>query len=1040
MYLYKLSEKTLSEWRQALSSYPDFDSEMKELSSPDTKIVYSFDEETGNILYEAITPSSSYFSFLLTSGKQVFPNPAFPTQKKERSLLFAYFLANKERKISLDREKSLYLPLSPRIGEEAYMDEEEAASYSEAKKDLLALKASLKGKLPSLEKSLLPPLSFSFLYKEESKDGPYEGRIYLLTSLGKRKIGTPALLLNAYRKREKALLDGHSYNFSSLPEIPSLECLIARAKAPSTLLDCFYLSKGDFLLFLSLLQTGDSLVYGGVSYRVKPKEEGKLAFEDGRLRLPYDPSNAEMVASSTRGAIFDKKKGELTLLEFPSEIVPSILTYLSAHPSLPSTSLDETLAKESLGYLSPESIEQGKGNALKISYSLEALRGGTLCGKTVYSRGNALNGFATPIYPGEKERKDAFLKALSSLGLPENGYLSAKKEVQKVLGEDLSPLAKLASCSFGEGLIGGTSRKMPPLVYKIYGEPSSGFSLSFSFLGKENWTKEETDSALEAYGKGQGFFLFRGIPLSFASLSGGILDSLLEMGIPLRDGTKITMPEALRLEKDKGEDEKKSSPLNEALESILSYEKIPLPEKGSVGLSLLRPYQKSAVKWMKALYACHLGGVLSDEMGLGKTLESIAFLSLVKEKSPILVVAPKSVLYNWKSEFARFDPEREVLVLPTLQKEREEAILGIENDKSKVILTSYDSLRNDVELYKGKRFSVLLLDEAQSIANAFAKKSLAVKEIDASARFALTGTPIQNSLLDLWSIFDFILPGYFPPYAEFKATFGSNEFASEEKKRFLEKSISPFLLRRTKKEVLLDLPKREESNFFLTLSESQRSVYEEYLLKARGELAKEENGDGDKISVLAAITRLRQICVDPGLFLDGYQGDAVKIAYLLDSLDSLLQEGHKALVFSSFVSALEEVDRKLQEKGISHYLLKGSTGAKERLEMASSFNSDPEVGVMLVSLKAGGTGLNLIGADTVFLLDPWWNLSAEEQAFARAHRIGQDKNVTVFRLIASNSVEERMLSLQARKKELGSILGGITSAPFSKEDFAFLLS
>lgn len=1040
MYLYKLSEKTLQEWKEELSSYPDFDSESKELSDPSTRILYSYSEETGDILYEAFTKDSHYYSFLLSPGKKVSPNPAFPMQKKERALLFAYSLALKERRMSLEREKSLYSSLCRKIGEEALMDEEEARAYSHAKKDLLSLKASLPLALATLEKSLLPPLSFSFLYKEEGKERPYEGRIYLDTPSGKRKIGCPALLLNAYKKKSKATLDGRSYDFSLLGEIAALENLLSHAKLPSTLEDHFTFSKGDFLSFLFLLREGETLVYAGSNYAVKEKERGKILYKDGRLRLNFDPSESELILYGKMGARFDKKKGELTPLEFSSEATPAVLSYLLSHPSLPSASLDESLAKEALGFLPPEEIEGGEANELKLSFRLEALQGGVLSMKTLYSRGEALLGLATPLYPGEKDRKDAFLKGLSQLGLKENGILSGKKEVQRILEEDLSPLMDMASCSFSKGLLGPKSRKIPPLSYSILGNSSSGFSLSFSFLSKDAWSEEEVNGALSAYGKGQGFYLFRGAPLSLSPLSGSFLDSLLEMGVPLESGSSLSMPEALRLGKEAGEKGLQCSDLDSALDDVLSYEKMALPEKGSVGLSLLRPYQRSAVKWMKALFDHRLGGVLSDEMGLGKTLESIAFLSLVKEKAPILVVAPKSVLYNWKSEFERFDPEREVLVLPSLQKEREEAIKAIDNSSQKVVLTSYDSLRNDVEFYRGKRFSVLLLDEAQSIANAFAKKSLAVKEIESSSRFALTGTPIQNSLLDLWSIFDFILPGYFPPYAKFKSAYGSNEFASAEKKRFLEKSIAPFLLRRTKKEVLIDLPKREETNFFLDLGESQRLVYDEYLAKARGELQKEEQGESDKISVLSAITRLRQICVDPSLFLEDYQGEAVKIAYLMDSLDSLLQEGHKALVFSSFVSALEEVDRKLSEKGIAHYLLKGSTGAKERLEMASSFNNDPHIGVMLVSLKAGGTGLNLIGADTVFLLDPWWNLSAEEQAFARAHRIGQDKNVTVFRLIASASVEERMLTLQKKKKELGSILGGITSAPFSKEDFAFLLS
>lgn len=350
---------------------------------------------------------------------------------------------------------------------------------------------------------------------------------------------------------------------------------------------------------------------------------------------------------------------------------------------------------------------------------------------------------------------------------------------------------------------------------------------------------------------------------------------------------------------------------------------------------------------------------------------------------------------------------------------------------------SYDTLRNDVEEIKDTEFSLVLLDEAQYIANAKALKTKAVKELHAISRIVLTGTPVQNSLNDLWSIFDFLLPGYFPPLSRYREQFGDLEFASEEARARLLAKIKPFLLGRKKNDVLKELPDKENIDIVLPMDEKQRIVYESHLAMARQYLSEK----GGMMKALSMMTRLRQICITPSLFLEG-EYTSSKISALVKALCELKESGRRAIVFSSFVTALSLIKDELEKVGLTSESITGKTSAKVRVILADRFNEDDSpIDVMLVSLKAGGTGLNLTGADTVFHLDPWWNIATERQAEDRAHRIGQKNKVTVFKFLIKDSIEEKVLALQKMKGLLidltdeASLEGALT-----EEDYKFLLS
>lgn len=438
--------------------------------------------------------------------------------------------------------------------------------------------------------------------------------------------------------------------------------------------------------------------------------------------------------------------------------------------------------------------------------------------------------------------------------------------------------------------------------------------------------------------------------------------------------------------------------------------------------NIMRDYQKVGFQWFKALTKSGLGGILADDMGLGKTLQVLALVLSEKEErnQPALVIAPTSLVYNWVSEAEKFTPELKVLAIVGDQTQRQPLLEQI--NEYDLVITSYPLIRRDISAYKQYRFSFCFIDEAQHVKNHYTQSARAIRKISAKNRFALTGTPMENSLMELWSIFDFIMPGYLYSQQVFQERFEKpivNE-ASKEANSDLSRHIRPFILRRMKKDVLKELPEKIESTITCGLTEEQRKLYNAILAQARHEIEEniEQRGfERSHIQILAALTRLRQICCHPASFIEDYQGGSGKLELLDELLDELLSSGHRVLLFSQFTSVLDIIEKELINKGIKYFYLSGKTPAIERASIVSRFN-EGESDVFLLSLKAGGTGLTLTGADTIIHYDPWWNPAVEEQATDRAYRIGQDKVVQVFKLITRKTIEEKIIQLQKKKKEM----------------------
>lgn len=438
---------------------------------------------------------------------------------------------------------------------------------------------------------------------------------------------------------------------------------------------------------------------------------------------------------------------------------------------------------------------------------------------------------------------------------------------------------------------------------------------------------------------------------------------------------------------------------------------------------ILRNYQKKGFRWLKTMARFGLGGILADDMGLGKTLETIAFLLSNHEETPAgehrmsLVVCPTSLVLNWVDEIARFAPMLKTLAVLGSAAQRAELAQTI--PQYDVIVTSYELLKRDVKLYQPYTFDCEIIDEAQYVKNAGTQNARAVKQVQSLHRFALTGTPVENSLAELWSIFDFLMPGYLYNHTKFREQFElpivkENDGQALER---LRRMLSPFILRRLKSSVLRELPPKTETVLYASFEGEQKKLYLANLASIRQELSGSAGAGGNKLIVLAMLTRLRQLCCDPSLYYEGYEGGSAKLELCMELLHSTTQSGHKVLLFSQFTSMLSIIAERLTADGIGYYVLRGSTSKEERARLTSRFNSD-DTPVFLISLKAGGTGLNLTAADIVIHYDPWWNVSAQNQATDRAHRIGQKSAVQVYKLIAKDTIEEKILQLQQDKLKL----------------------
>lgn len=629
----------------------------------------------------------------------------------------------------------------------------------------------------------------------------------------------------------------------------------------------------------------------------------------------------------------------------------------------------------------------------------------------------------------EFDRENEILSLIKQFGFRAYGRLFLLDDTEKImflLTDKLIELKKTSEVYYSEDF-----KKLHAINLGSIGlSLSSDESLIYMNINLENISDEELIELLDAIKNKKKYYrLKNGSIINLGSVeSEKFIDFLSNLNIDKRDIKnglfEIPLNKCLYIQeylKEKGFD-------NVEIEKTLSdlMDKVSKPMESEIIIEgdlneVLRNYQKDGVKWLNNMAKYSFGGILADDMGLGKTLQVLAFILSQKErKLPCLVVAPSSIIYNWKMEAEKFAPHLKVLVVTGIKEKR--SMLILTSKDYDLIVTSYGALRNDHEDYQKMKFSYIFVDEAQNIKNPLTINSNSVKSLKSGCCFAITGTPIENRLTELWSIFDFVMPGFLKDKNKFAADFeepivkGKNAEKSEE----LSRLIKPFILRRLKRDVLTELPEKIETSYLAEMKEEQKKIYAAYYKSFKEELISQmEESDAGKnhIELLAALTRLRQICAHPATFMEDYDGGSGKLELAMDIIIQSINSGHSILVFSQFTKILKIIRYELENRDINYYYLDGSMKPEERMMEIDNFNSEREA-VFLISLKAGGTGLNLTKADIIIHFDPWWNPAVEDQASDRAHRMGQKKVVQVYKLLTEGTIEERIAKLQDNKRDL----------------------
>lgn len=797
------------------------------------------------------------------------------------------------------------------------------------------------------------------------------------------------------------------------------------------------------LVGLLRLYKGRIIHFDKVPYLVEEDEQVIKMFidEDGSLSSSISvPDNATTFHGKSCSLCFDHSTKRVSFIGFANQKTKMLYDFYIDHPDFDYSLFQEEIGGFLLPKVSSETIvdkafeEKTKIYRNSIKYFITYNEDQTLSMSTFFSLRGVDVTKEDFLNSSSGENYKLFKEELSRLGLEEEGIYIEPEEIAPLLMQDYSTLSRVCSLYLSDNIASKKVQKNMPI--RVVAESGiDWFELTYQ---SDKFTDEQIQQVLDAYRKKKKYIR---IGEDYFSLDNEELGDLAKR-FQIKEGLttdKLPIYQALRINHEGKSIVTLSKQLMELFHELNEYQTLDLPLDLRFQ-TVLRPYQLDGVRWLYSLATHRLGGILADDMGLGKSLEFISFLSILNEIEPVLIISPKSLIYNWESEFKKWDPSRKVYVISGSKSIRREAFENGKNVAKPIYVASYDTVRLDQDMFKELHYSVVVLDEGQYIVNAFAQKTKAVKAIESNHRFVLTGTPIQNSFLDLWSIFDFLLPGYLENYNEFQNIYRGYEAVHSDYGKKLEKMVAPFILRRKKDDVLQDLPPKTEEIIRIQFNEQEEQLYHGYLANVRKELANEE-ADKGRIAILAMLTRLRQLCIDPSSFLE-YKDVSTKIEYTISLVHQAIDGGHKVLIFSTFAEILLHVSDLLSQEKITHHMIYGQTSAAKRLAYAEDFNNNPNLSVMLVSLKAGGTGLNLIGADIVVHLDPWWNIAAEEQATDRAHRIGQTRPVSVYKLIMVDSVEEKVIELQEKKKELTTILHseGEVGASLSEDDLYYLLS
>lgn len=617
----------------------------------------------------------------------------------------------------------------------------------------------------------------------------------------------------------------------------------------------------------------------------------------------------------------------------------------------------------------------------------------------------------TPAYEMVIQNYD---KVLNQFGIYEN-KIKHQQDILLFITADLTPMKKHAEVYVSDTLSHMRIKKLPKM--SIHVKMQEG--MLKTHIGETTFDEKSLKKILGAYKEGKKYILLKDeVILVDTEEVKALSDFTLYHDMDINQLSDTYSHPMYHLFKFDHQSEYLTVEIEDRLKNIMinirNYRNKEIKVYPST-YTLLKSYQIEGLKWLLTLYEENMGGILADDMGLGKTLQVISLLESIQTERPLLVVCPKSLVYNWAHELIKFKANFKHMIYVGTKEERDFLFDEIKNSSKKLlVIISYDTLRNDIESFKRLMFDTIILDEAQHIKTIKAQKTLAVKEINAVHKFVLTGTPLENAISDLWSIFDFLMPGYLYHYGKFKSFEIKATESDKEALGFIIDKTKPFILRRTKREVLKELPDKTEELIYTSFDEKEQHIYDAYLLEVKKKL---ENPSVTKFDLLADLTKLRQLCISPRLLYPTYRQPSSKIEIAVELIKSAIASGHKVLVFSSFVKALELIKNYFIEE--AYFMLTGTTEAKDRVLMTSKFNKESSrQKVFFISLKAGGTGLNLTGADIVIHLDPWWNLAAENQATDRAHRIGQKQKVTVYKMIMNGSIEEKVIELQEKKKEL----------------------
>lgn len=1020
------------------------------------QVFFSFDPVVESLHYEAVAKEKTtlpfYLSFdLLPSGEFQMPQKYTDIWKKEEALQFFYFIVSEDQKSFESNPEEIrrrYVLVLPKLEPLLELSPEEAARRCRTR---IGFQNVVDQLLSSSCGTAAPARKVSIEPNVDTSSSPWRltlrigfERKYVVPSIGEL---LDAVANDEYLSYGKDLSFSHSLsNFEPKSQafLSALSRLYLHNDAKDRTMSLYPFSA---LELFSAFRDGILLIDDENYYVCPENRKADIRIEDGDLRFD-PPRKGTYYHNEGKAMIIDRDEKEISFIEFRSPLQQKVYTYIMENPSFQWSQVEDIFQTRLLPVIEngipvdAASAEKYRKNIFRIYFYIDMNDDSELVTATLYRIGDAQKEKDEMLQDIVCRRKiQKFEDCLAFYHLPEKGTITDQEFILSLLKCDLSKLKACAEVMLSESLKQKNVLHFPKIRIQAQ------FDIDWLNLSvqDERFSTGDLQKILLAYRKKKKFYRLRD---DIILLDSSALDPLAafdrEFSLKEFRNGSLTLPayHVLSLPEFReslgiGFDDRITDFLHEIRNFSHSGYAVEAPFE-----SVLRPYQIQAFQWLKTLKKYRMSGILADDMGLGKTLETISFIASLSEPAPILIVAPKSLLYNWKNEFQHWLPSQSVRIVQGTKEERSRLLEQLQEKNKTVFVTSYDSLRNDIGSYRDISFSFIVLDEAQNIKNASALKTAAVKSLTAEMRLVLTGTPIENSLSDLWSLFDFLMPGYLHDYDSFRRFYEKLIITEQnaEMKQKLHARIAPFILRRTKAEVLKDLPPKTVKVYTIDMSPTQRNFYDAYLEKAKRSLRDDKI---TRIEVLALLTRMRQICVDPSMFIDPYP----EISEKLQSAAELIKEGiaahHKLLIFSSFTSALQHLLSLLEKEQIPTSYIHGGVDAKKRQALADEFNLDDRIKVMLVSLKAGGTGLNLIGGDIVIHLDPWWNLASENQATDRAHRIGQIRPVQVLKLICRDSIEEKVLRLQELKETLVQDLIHETkeNIPFLEEDdLRFLLS